>query len=147
MAVRKAIPGSEQYAREWLARGGVRATRQRITLARLLIGDGNHRHVSAESLHESAAKAGEAVSVATVYNALRRFAAVGLLREIRIDPDRSYFDTRTDDHAHFYWSETGVLEDAPDQSVRLGTLPPPPAGARIVGVDVVIRLQPQPTAQ
>lgn len=132
---------AEGRATAWLAKGDVKATRQRVALARLLVGDGQDRHVSAESLHEAAEAAGETVSVATVYNTLHLFARVGLMREIRLDAERVYFDTRTDNHAHFYWCSTGELEDAPGRPLPLNVLPEPPPGARIEGVDVVIRLQ------
>lgn len=137
---------SEAAASAWLAQGGVDPSRKRIVLAQLLIGDGQHRHVSAEGLHQAARAGGENVSVATVYSALRTFAAAGLLREIRIDASRSYFDTRTDDHAHFYWTESGRFEDAPEGSVSVESLPTPPAGTRIDGVEVVIRLSSSPAA-
>lgn len=130
----------EVAARNWLMKGGIRVTRQRMALARLLVGDGRNRHVTADMLHEAAQAAGEPVSSATVYNALHLFANVGLLREIRVGPDRSYFDTRTDDHAHFFWESEGRIEDAPDRSVDIRKLPAPPAGARIEGVDVLIRV-------
>ena len=132
--------GPEEAARNWLIQGGVRVTRQRLVLAKLLVGDGRNRHVTADMLHEAAEKAGEPVSPATVYNALHLFANVGLLREIRVGPDRSYFDTRTDDHAHFFWGKSGRIEDAPDRSVDIRKLPTPPRGARIEGVDVLIRV-------
>ena len=134
------VHGSEVVARAWLARGGVRATRPRLTLARLLVGDGQHRHISAEALLAATTTTGEPVSVATVYNALRRFAASGLLREIRIHSGSSHFDTRVDDHAHFYWPASGVIKDAPSRLVATD-LPPPPLGTRIAGVDVIIRLE------
>lgn len=120
--------------------GGVRATRQRVALARILVGDGRDRHVCAADLHAAAVDAGERVSRATVYNALHRFEEAGLLREIRIDAGRSYFDTRTDCHAHFYWCGTGELVDAPGMLLPLAALPKPPSGARVDGVDVVVRL-------
>jgi hypothetical protein len=61
-------------ATDWLARGGLRPTRQRLALARLLVGDGQDRHVTAESLFALTGGAGEKVSLATVYNTLRAFA-------------------------------------------------------------------------
>ncbi|MYA88119.1 MAG: transcriptional repressor, partial [Boseongicola sp. SB0662_bin_57] len=89
-----------ELSSEWLGKAGLRPTRQRIALARLLVGDGQHRHVTAESLHSAARNAGEAVSLATVYNTLRAFCDAGLLQEITVDGTKSYFDTRTDDHPH-----------------------------------------------
>lgn len=139
-----AATGSVQAAREWLARGRVRATRQRLILARLLVGDGVDRHVSAEMLRVAAGAEGESVALATVYNALRRFAAEGLLREIRMHSGRSMFDTRVDDHAHFFWTGSGQIEDVPGRPVSVRRIPAPPPGAHIAGVDVMIRLDGAP---
>ncbi|MEP0250861.1 MAG: iron response transcriptional regulator IrrA, partial [Roseobacter sp.] len=97
----------------WLASAGLRPTRQRVTLAALLIGDGQHRHVTAESLFESAKSQGEAVSLATVYNTLRAFCDAGLMQEVTVDGSKSYFDTNTHDHPHFYWEDDAKLTDAP----------------------------------
>jgi Fur family iron response transcriptional regulator len=125
----------------WLARGGLRPTRQRAALAQLLVGDGRDRHVTAESLHSSAQAAGEPVSLATVYNTLRAFCDAGLVREIIVDGTRSYFDTNMTDHPHFFWEEEGALTDAPADELEIRHLPRPPEGAEVVAVDVVIRLR------
>ncbi|QHQ36961.1 iron response transcriptional regulator IrrA [Algicella marina] len=128
-------------AAAWLTEAGLRPTRQRLTLAALLVGDGRNRHVTAESLHEAAGESDEAVSLATVYNTLRAFCDAGLMTEVTVDGNRSYFDTRTDDHPHYYWEEDGRITDAPVDSVRIEALPTPPEGCEIAKVDVVIRLR------
>lgn len=126
-----------------LRAAGLRATRQRIDLARLIFGAGN-RHLSAESLHAEAQRAGIQVSLATIYNSLNQFKAANLLREIVIDPRRSYFDTNTTAHHHFYFEDEGQLEDIPAERLSLQGLPSPPPGTRIDGVDIVIRLARHP---
>lgn len=128
-------------AAKWLRRAGMRPTRQRMILAELLVGDGHNRHVTAESLFEAAERAGTPVSLATVYNTLRSFTAAGIVSEITVDGTRSYFDTNTHDHPHFFWEEDGHLCDAPDGSIGFAALPEPPEGAEIAKVDVVIRLR------
>ncbi|NNE80411.1 MAG: transcriptional repressor [Silicimonas sp.] len=125
----------------WLSRAGLRPTRQRLALAELLVGDGQHRHVTAESLHVAARDAGEAVSLATVYNTLRAFCGAGLVQEITVDGSKSYFDTRTDDHPHFYWEDSARLTDAPADQLEISRLPEAPEGAEVAKVDVVIRLR------
>ncbi|MEM9395534.1 MAG: iron response transcriptional regulator IrrA [Pseudomonadota bacterium] len=126
---------------EWLAKGGVRPTRQRVALAELLVGDGLHRHVTAESLFVSAQSRGEKVSLATVYNTLRTFCEAGLVQEITVDGSKSYFDTRIDDHPHFYWEDDNRLSDAPASELEIARLPETPEGMEISKVDVVIRLR------
>ena len=134
----------EQRAESWLAEAGLRPTKQRRALAALLIGDGRHRHVTAETLFDAATAAGDRVSLATVYNTLKSFTEAGLLTEISVDGARSYFDTRTEDHPHFYWEDDGSLTDAPADSIAFAALPEPPEGVEIAKVDVVIRLRSKP---
>lgn len=133
--------GALERAGAWLEKGGLRPTRQRQALAALLVGDGADRHVTAESLHEESMKSDSAVSLATVYNTLRAFCEAGLLREVTVDGHKSYFDTRLDEHAHYYWEDSGRLTDAPSGSFRVGGFPKAPEGARIARVDVIVRLQ------
>ena len=122
-----------------LRRSGLRPTRQRLLLTRLLFSAGD-RHASAEMLHAEAIRAGEHVSLATVYNALHRLRAAGLLRELAIDGQRTYFDTNTSDHNHFYDEKRGVVWDIPADTIRVDGLPLPPEGMTIAHVDVVVRL-------
>lgn len=132
---------TRDFCAGWLARGGLRPTRQRLALAGLLVGDGHDRHVTAESLHAACGAAGEKVSLATIYNTLRAFCDAGLMQEVVVDGAKSYFDTRMDDHPHFFWEDHGTLTDAPAEETVIARLPEPPAGTRIAKVDVVIRLR------
>ena len=131
----------ENLAAQWLSRGGLRPTRQRLALAELLVGDGKNRHVTAESLFASAKNVGESVSLATVYNTLRAFCDVGLVQEVTVDGSKSYFDTNTHDHPHFYWEDEGRLSDAQASDLVIAALPDAPEGMEIAKVDVVIRLR------
>ena len=124
---------------ERLRHVGLRPTRQRVSLAHLLFSRGD-RHVTAEDLFTEAKGARVNVSLATVYNALHDFTAKGLLREIFLDTNRSYFDTNTGDHHHFYFERSGRLEDIPADAVRIADLPPAPHGAKVTRVDVIIRV-------
>jgi Fur family iron response transcriptional regulator len=126
---------------KWLATAGLRPTRQRLTLASLLVGDGQHRHVTAESLFDAAKDGRDSVSLATVYNTLRAFCDAGLLQEVTVDGSRSYFDTNTHDHPHFFWEDEARLTDAPSDQLVIAQLPDAPEGAEIASVDVVIRLR------
>ena len=112
-----------------------------IALAAMLVGDGDDRHVTAEGLYAAAAGAAERVSLATVYNTLRAFCDAGLMNEVVVDGSKSYFDTRMDDHPHFYWEDSHALTDAPADALRIEGLPDAPAGMQVARVDVVIRLK------
>jgi len=117
---------------------GLRPTRQRIALARLLFAGGD-RHVTAEQLHGQAIERDVRVSLATVYNTLHQLTQAGLLREVVVEPGRSYFDTNIADHHHFYHEPTGELQDIPGEKVGVTTLPKPPKGQRIERVDIIVR--------
>ena len=132
---------ADDAAPERLKRAGLRPTRQRLALAALLF-DGGHRHVTAEQLQGEAGKSAIKVSLATIYNTLHQFTEAGLLREVVIEPGRSYFDTNMDDHHHFYVEGSGRLLDIPADSVNLASLPTPPEGTSISRVDVIIRIGP-----
>lgn len=126
---------------KWLASAGLRPTRQRVALATLLVGDGQHRHVTAESLFSATKDLGESVSLATVYNTLRAFCDAGLMQEVMVDGTKSYFDTNTHEHPHFFWEDDQTLTDAPADELEITRVPQAPDGAEIASVDVVIRLR------
>jgi Fur family iron response transcriptional regulator len=123
-----------------LRRAGLRPTRQRVELAGLLFNDCD-RHVTAESLHDEVTKAGVRVSLATVYNTLHQFTDAGLLRQVIVDAARSYFDTNTGDHQHFFLEKEGVLIDIPGETVAVTGVPVPPPGLFVDRVDVVVRVK------
>jgi Fur family iron response transcriptional regulator len=121
---------------------GLRPTRQRVALASLLFARGD-RHLSAEELHEEATAAGVPVSLATVYNALHQFTEAGLLRILAVEGAKTYFDTNTSDHHHFFVEGENRLVDIDIEKgpVTVVNLPPPPDGLEIANVDIVVRLR------
>jgi Fur family iron response transcriptional regulator len=129
-------------ALERLRTAGLRPTRQRLALAKLLF-DAGDRHVTAEQLHAEAQTAKIRLSLATVYNTLHQFTALGLLREVVVEPGRSYFDTNISDHHHFFFEEGGRLEDIPGHQIELARLPAPPTGTQVSRVDVIVRVTPE----
>lgn len=118
---------------------GLRPTRQRLALGGLLF-SGHDRHVTAEQLHAEVSTEGEHVSLATVYNTLHQFRQAGLLREIAIDSNKTYFDTNTSNHNHYLLEPEGQLMDIDSDSITIDGLPEPPEGMRISHIDVVVRL-------
>jgi len=125
-----------------LRRAGLRPTRQRVALGRILFARG-HRHICAEDLHEEAQGSDVRVSLATIYNTLHQFTAAGLLREVAIDGGRTYFDTNVTDHHHFFVEDEGRLIDL-DGDIAISKLPDPPEGMTISAVEVVIRVRRSP---
>ena len=123
-----------------LRHAGLRPTRQRVELASLLFRDCD-RHVTAESLHDEVTKTGVKVSLATVYNTLHQFTQAGLLRQVIVDAARSYFDTNTGDHQHFFLEKEGLLIDIPGETIAVAGVPTPPPGLAVDRVDVVVRVK------
>ena len=121
---------------------GLRPTRQRIALADLLFAKGD-RHLSAEELHEEAQAAGVPVSLATVYNALHQFTDAGMLRILAVEGSKTYFDTNTSDHHHFFIEGENKVFDIASGPVKVTNLPEPPEGMEIANVDIIVRLRPK----
>lgn len=122
-----------------LKRAGLRATRQRLELGRLLF-SGEDRHMTAETLYVEAKSVGMSISLATIYNTLHQFTQAGMLRQVVVDPSRSYFDTNITDHHHFFFADEGELIDIPQDKIELSKLPRLPKGTELEGVDVVVRV-------
>lgn len=123
-----------------LRRYGLRPTRQRVALGDLLFAKGD-RHLTVEELHEEAIIAGVPVSLATVYNTLHQFTEAGLIRVLAVEGAKTYFDTNTSDHHHFFVEGRNEVLDVPVGNLEIGNLPEPPEGMEIAHVDVVIRLR------
>src|SRR5260221_1896620 len=119
---------------------GLRLTRPRLALAQLLF-DGDDRHVTADQLFVEASAASIPVSLATVYNTLNQFSTAGLLREVVVESGRSYFDTNTSDHHHFFFEGSGDLQDIPGEQVKVSDIPEAAAGTQVARVDVIVRVR------
>ena len=132
-------------AQQRLTEAGLRLTKQRLALGRLLF-EGPDRHVTAESIHEEAQSAGIRVSLATVYNTLHQFTDAGLLRQVIIGGGKVYFDTNTTDHHHFHMAGDDRLIDIPGVNIDVSGLPEAPEGTEIDRVDVIVRLKGDPPA-
>ena len=141
-------PMDHNYRKESVAvdkrvrEAGLRPTRQRLALADLLFAKGD-RHLSAEELHEEALAVGVPVSLATVYNALHQFTQAGLLRILAVEGAKTYFDTNTSDHHHFFVEGENRIFDIANGPVTVSNLPEPPEGMEIANVDIVVRLRPK----
>ena len=133
------IPAPSHDVAERLRIAGLRPTRQRVALARLLF-EGGDRHVTAEHLHEEAQSRKVPVSLATVYNTLHQFTEAGLLREVAVEGAKAYFDTNTSNHYHFFCEHSGKLLDIDTAAIRIEGLPEAPDGMAISRVDVLVHL-------
>ena len=135
--------GNDAPAVERLREAGLRPTRQRVRLAELLFDKGD-RHVTAEMLHGEVLEAGVYLSLATVYNTLNQFTQAGLLRRIGPDGSRSFFDTNTSVHPHFYLVGEDILIDVPERLV-LEQMPDALPGHEIARLDIIIHICRKPS--
>jgi Fur family iron response transcriptional regulator len=133
------MQASTKRVRDMLRESGLRPTRQRLALAEILFAKGD-RHVTAETLHEEAIANSVPVSLATVYNTLHQFTEAGLLREVAVEGSKTYFDTNTSNHYHFFCERDGVLMDIPVGELAVDGLPEPPEGMEVSRIDVLVRL-------
>jgi Fur family iron response transcriptional regulator len=134
-------PRLADLAAKRLTKVGLRATRPRVELAKLLFG-GSHRHINAEQLFRETQGLRYKISLATVYNTLNQFTQAGLLREIPVEGHRTFFDTRTGPHFHYLDESTGELFDAPEDIVDVRCCASPPPGFEVTEIQVVVRLRP-----
>jgi Fur family transcriptional regulator, iron response regulator len=135
-----ALHMSNAQIRPFLEKKGLRATQQRLGLAKLLFSKGD-RHITAEGLAAEAQAARMPASLATVYNVLNLFAEVGLVRGLTIEGTKTVFDTNTTDHCHFFFEETGEIIDNSARGMKFADEFEPPEGYEVSKVDVVVRVR------
>ena len=125
-----------------LRSSGLRPTRQRILIAKNLFDRNRTFHFTVESLDKKINKKGnEKVSLATIYNTVEAFNNAGYLKEILTSKNKSFYDTNTKSHHHFYDEQTKELTDIKYNQVKLSRIPTPPKGTKIKNLEVVIRIQ------
>lgn len=128
--------------RDQLRTRGLRPTRQRVAVARLLFA-GGHRHLSAEDLYGEARAAGIRLAQTTVYNILHQFTQAGLIREVVVESGRTWFDTNVGSHMHLFDEETGEIQDLELDPGRLGVLRDLdiPDDVEVTDIDIVVRVR------
>ena len=125
-------------AADLLREHGITPTAQRIDVAAVLLA--RPQHLCVDDLRRMLARSGTPVSRATVYNTLGLFARNGLVRELFVGSGKVLYDSNTACHDHLYDVDTGTLTDIAPGTVAVRALPALPAGTRLEGVDVVIRV-------
>jgi Fur family iron response transcriptional regulator len=124
---------------EFLVQHGVFPTQQRRKIAQALFE--RPQHFTAEQVLAKVNSNGSVASKATIYNTLGLFVSKGLIREIIVDSSKSFYDSSTHPHHHFYHVDTGVLQDIDDQDMALQAFPTPPEGTELEGVDIIVRVR------
>ena len=118
---------------------GIRPTKQRRVLAKILFEKGN-RHVSADELFHDVKKEDRKISMATVYNTLKQFTSLGLLKEVVVDQNKSLYCTNNKSHYHLYIEDEGKIVDIPTKNIDLN-IPSIPACLQLHNIDVIVRIR------
>ena len=122
-----------------LKKNNIRPTKQRMILAKLLFEKGR-RHVSAEELYDEVKKDDRKISLATIYNTLKQFSQIGLIREIVVDQNKSLYCTNNESHYHLYIEDEAKIVDIPTENINLN-IPSMPACLKLHNIDVIVRIR------
>ena len=125
-----------------LRSSGLRPTKQRLKICEVLFDTDRTFHFTVNDLVKIIdEKMNEKISLATVYNTVHAFHKKGYLKEISINSDKSYFDTNTKIHHHFYDNETKELTDISDEQVEKVKINTSLPGKKITSVEVLVRVE------
>ena len=122
-----------------LENDGLRPTKQRMILTKLLFEKGK-RHVSAEELYDEVRKEDRKISLATVYNTLKQFTKLGIIKEIVVDQNKSLYCNNNKSHYHLYIEDEGKVVDIPTENINLD-VPSIPACLNLHNIDVIVRVR------
>ena len=122
-----------------LRASGITPTQRRLHIGQFLFS--KLRHLSADQVFDQVNRNSERVSQATVYNTLSLFVEKGLLHQIVVDPSKVFYDTNPSKHHHFYYVDTGILEDIPTNQTEINNLPELPSDTLFGGVNIIIQLR------
>ena len=126
---------------EKLRKSGLRPTRQRLKICEVLFSPEKTFHFTVNDLTKIIEKKlNEKISLATVYNTVHAFKKKGYLKEISINSDKSYFDTNTTDHQHFFDEDTSELIDCSEEEIDSVKVKNNITGKKIKSVEVLIRV-------
>ena len=114
-------------------------TQQRLSIARLLFS--KLQHLSANQVLEQLSRNDNSPSQATVYNTLRLFLEKGLLSQVIMGPNKTFYDTNLSKHHHLYNTDTDILKDVPINQIEISNLPELPPDTLFDSVDIIVRVR------
>ena len=124
-----------------LRESGLRPTRQRLKICEVLFSTEKTFHFTVNDLTKIIEeKLSERISLATVYNTVQAFKKKGYLKEISVNSDKSYFDTNTTDHQHFFDEDKSELIDCGDDEIDSINIKNNITGKKSKSVEVLIRV-------
>ena len=126
---------------ERLRTSGLRPTRQRLAICKILFDRKKTFHFTVEKLKKITERQNkEKISVATLYNTVQAFKEKGYLKEIAIKGNKTFFDTNTKHHHHFYDEDMSQLVDIDNKNISINYLPKIPSGKKIKSVEVLVKI-------
>ena len=130
-----------KFHREILRASGLRPTKQRLAICKILFDREETFHFTIEKLKIIAEKySKKKISLATLYNTVHTFKKRGYLKEISLKGNKTFFDTNTKNHHHFYDERMSQLIDIKDNNILVGNLPKTPNGKKIKSVEVLVKI-------
>ena len=124
-----------------LRASGLRPTKQRLKICEVLFNRDNTFHFTINDLAANISKElNEKISLATVYNTVHAFKNKGYLKEISINCDKSYFDTNTTNHHHFFDEDTNELIDCSEEVIQTPKIKKNISGKKINSIEVLVKV-------
>ena len=124
-----------------LRSSGLRPTKQRLTICKILFDRKDTFHFTIDRLKKKIEKNTKSkISLATVYNTVHAFKNNGYLKEISLQGNKTFFDTNSKSHHHFYDQDTGNLVDIKNEDIILSKLPSTPKGKKIKEIEVTVSI-------
>ena len=118
---------------------GLRPTKQRLMICKVLFDRKDTFHFTIDNLKKKLEKNTKSkISLATIYNTVHAFRNSGYLREISLRGNKTFFDTNSTSHHHFYDEDTGDLMDIKNDEISINKLPFAPKGKKISNIEVTV---------
>ena len=122
-----------------LRSSGLRPTKQRLAICKVLFDRKDTFHFTIDNLKKKIEKSTKhKISLATVYNTVHAFKNNGYLKEISLQGNKTFFDTNSTSHHHFYDQDSGELMDIKNEDISISKLPSAPKGKKINGIEVTV---------
>ena len=135
------INDSKHYV-DRLRSSGLRPTKQRLLLCKVLFDRKETFHFTIDNLKKKIEKSTKSkVSLATVYNTVHAFKNSGYLKEISLQGNKTFFDTNSKSHHHFYDQDTGDLIDIKNEDITVSKFPTIPKGKKINEIEVTVSVE------
>ena len=130
-----------KFQTKMLRNAGLRQTNQRLAICKVLFDGKETFHFTIEKLKKIIEKGNKKkISLATLYNTVHSLKKKGYLKEISIKGNKTFFDTNTKHHHHFYDERMSQLVDIDDKNILVGNLPKAPNGKKIKSVEVLVKI-------